>query len=199
MKKFMIAAAAASAIATPAFAQESGNFSGPNIGVVAGFDSYKIKLDGDSGSKSGFQYGLTAGYDLNVGGGVVGVEAEIGDSTAKISETNEDYFSKLSADRELYLGLRAGVAVNPTVLVYAKAGYVNSKVKLVAEYDDTRINVSDTLDGYRVGAGVEYAPAAYFGRIEYRYSDFGKYKIDGYDTGLSSSRHQVVATLGTRF
>ena len=199
MKKFLIAAVAASAIATPAFAQDASNFGGPNVGLIAGYDSYKVKFDGESGSKSGFQYGLTAGYDLNLGGGLVGLEAEVGDSTAKVSEEYDGDEFKLAADRELYLGVRAGVIVNPAVLVYAKAGYVNSKLKLVADLDGDRFVVSDTLDGYRIGAGVEYAPSKFFGRVEYRYSDFGKYKVADIDTGLSTSRHQIVATLGTRF
>lgn len=199
MKKYLIAAVALSAIASPAAAQEENNFAGVKVGVIAGYDSYKISYEGESGSQDGFQYGLTAGYDHSIGGGIIGVEAELGDSTVKETERDGDDFISLSADRELYVGVRAGFVASPSMLVYAKAGYVNSKLKLTEQFDGDRVSLSDELDGYRLGAGVEYAPSTFFGRLEYRFSDFGDYEIAGFDTGLSSSRHQVVATLGTRF
>jgi len=52
------------------------------------------------------------------------------------------------------------------------------------------------LDGFRVGAGLEYniSPTTYV-KGEYRYSHYGD--VDGYDIDLD--RHQLVGGVGIRF
>lgn len=205
MKKIIVAAAAAAAFATPAFAQEESNFGGFKAGVVLGYDSTKLEIEDEGGSKGGFLYGVTAGYDLQLGRAVLGVEAEVTDSTTRKRAADllkAGDRAKLSAGRDLYIGARAGVAFNPTLLGYVKAGYTNARVKL--NYDGvpatTSFTASDNLDGYRLGAGLEYSPKGnFFGRLEYRYSDYGKFKYQGVNTGVETSRHQVAVTAGYRF
>lgn len=43
---------------------------------------------------------------------------------------------------------------------------------------------SDTLDGFRIGAGVEYSFGRFSLRGEYRYSGYGEYAYDGVATGI---------------
>ena len=62
-------------------------------------------------------------------------------------------------------------------------------------------------DGYRVGAGVEYALTGQsFVKLEYRYSNYSDAEIDfGGDApntdnfDIDTDRHQVVAGVGFRF
>ena len=63
----------------------------------------------------------------------------------------------------------------------------------------TSFKASDNLDGYRIGAGAEYGFGRYGARLEYRYSDYGNYKYNGVDTGISAKRHQVVVSLLAHF
>ena len=202
MKKVILMALSACAVSVPAYAQDDASLGGAKVGVVAGYDSVKLSLDGDSASKGGFAYGLTAGYDFDLGTAVVGVETEWADSTAKekvtdILEAGDE--ASIAASRDLYVGARVGVAVSSNVLLYAKGGYTNVRVK--ARYADSTgsFKDSDTLDGYRLGTGVELVGQTNFARLEYRYSDYGKYSYDGVNTGISASRHQIVATGGFRF
>lgn len=202
MKKAILTALAACVISSPAYAQDDTALGGAKIGVIAGYDSVKLSVDGDSASKGGFVYGLTAGYDFDLGKAVVGIEAELADSTAKekatdILEAGDE--ASIAASRDLYVGARVGFGVGSNVLLYAKGGYTNVRVK--ARYADSSgsFGDSDTLDGYRLGAGVELVGQMNFARLEYRYSDYGKYSYDGFNTGISASRHQIVATGGFRF
>lgn len=204
MKKILATAAVAALFATPAFAQEKSNFGGIKVGALVGYDSVSVEIDDEDGSKDGVLYGITAGYDADLGSAIVGVEAEVSDSSTKQRAFDLLVLgdsAKLSAGRDLYIGARAGFVVNPTLMVYAKAGYTNARAKL--SYDDGDgfgFSGSDELDGYRLGAGLEYAhQSGYFARLEYRYSDYGNYKYDGFDTGISASRHQVAVTGGFRF
>lgn len=202
MKKFLAAAAFAALSIAPAFAQDDKPFDGPWIGVTLGYDSVSLDYAGISGSEGGFLYGVSAGYDANLGAAVIGVEAEITDSTTSDSAT--DIFVpgdslKLSAGRDLYAGARIGFLVSPEILIFAKGGYTNASAKLT--YDDGvgPFSESDELDGYRVGGGVEWQQERTFARIEYRYSDYGEYEYQGVATGIDASRHQVAVTGGWRF
>jgi len=202
MKKAVILALSACVISVPAHAQESASKGGAKIGILAGYDSVRLSLDGESGSKGGFVYGGTVGYDFEIGTAIVGVEAELADASTKESVTDlleADDEASVSASRDLYVGARFGYSAASNVLLYAKAGYTNVRVK--ARYAGTAgsFSESDTLDGYRLGAGVELVGQMNFARIEYRYSDYGKYSYQGFNTGISAARHQIVATGGFRF
>lgn len=202
MKKAVILALSACVISVPAHAQESASKGGAKIGILAGYDSVRLSLDGESGSKGGVVYGGTVGYDFEIGTAIVGVEAELADASTKESVTDlleADDEASVSASRDLYVGARFGYSAASNVLLYAKAGYTNVRVK--ARYAGTAgsFSESDTLDGYRLGAGVELVGQMNFARIEYRYSDYGKYSYQGFNTGISAARHQIVATGGFRF
>lgn len=189
MKNILIASAmlAGVSIAAPASAEEASSFSGPTIAVLAGYDHVALKAGGVSEGKSGFAYGAAIGYDFDLGSIVVGGEAEAMGSTTDYSAGG----ASLSADRDLYAGVRAGYKVASNVLLYAKGGYTNARAK--ASFGG--LSGSDELDGYRLGAGAEVAYGKWFGRVEYRYSDYGQYQ----NTGVSVDRNQVVAGFGYRF
>lgn len=191
------------AIATPAAAQESSNFGGVKLGVIAGYDNVRLEYEGLGVDDDGVLYGVTAGYDMDLGSAVIGLELEASDSTTRQRYTDLIDLgdsAKLAAGRDLYIGARFGVPVAHNVLIYAKGGYTNARAKL--SYNDgagLTLSDSDTLEGWRLGGGVELTNVSHFARIEYRYSDYGDYKVDGVNTGLSASRQQVAVTGGVRF
>ncbi|TDW59257.1 outer membrane immunogenic protein [Novosphingobium sp. PhB55] len=202
MKKH-IAAATLALIASPAFAQDVTTASGVKAGVVVGYDSTNLSYDDLDESKGGFLYGATLGYDYDTGPVVVGVEGEITGATTNQSYDNllfADDRWKLSAGRDLYVGARIGFHVFPSVLLYAKGGYTNSRANLSIRYEGEKYKDHDNLDGFRLGAGAEVAVTqSTFARIEYRYSDYGNYGHDDVDSGIGVSRHQVALISGLRF
>ena len=171
-------ALALTAVATPALAQDAAApFTGPRAEVIGGWDHVSV----GSESEYGFAYGGDIGYDLQRGNAVFGVEAAITGAT-----TDRDIAGvTVEAGRDLFAGVRAGVIAAPDTLVYLKGGYTNARVTLEDDGDD----FSRDLDGVRIGAGVERDFGRFYGKAEYRYSNYSQ----------DFSRHQVLAGLGVRF
>lgn len=214
--KFIFAVAAIAA-ATPAFAQDAINFAtGPRIEVQVGWDRPTASLsvsDGvstysESAGKSGVTFGGEIGYDVplspisfaGVYGGVSGATTkECGEYLVAGDE------ACISAGRNFTAGLRAGFLVSNSTAIYAKGGYSNGRINLsYADPSDPTDNfkVGGNLDGYHVGAGVEFGmQSRLYGKVEYVYSNYGEYSyVDGTDSlTLGLDRHQVVAGLGYRF
>lgn len=105
MKKIILASVAALALATPAFAAETADFSGPRVSIAAGL------ADDDVVGDDAFAYGAEVGYDWNMNGVVLGLSAEIGDT----DETG----------RELGATARIGGVVGKNLLLYGLGGYSN--------------------------------------------------------------------------
>ncbi len=196
-------AMAAASLSMPAHAQ-SNPFTGPWVMGIVGLDSVEAELGGQSGSTEDFLFGAAVGYDLDLGGVILGGEAELSDSS--VSESASDIVAfgdtlTVAADRDIYVGARLGVPVAPEALLYAKGGYTNAKIKGI--YDDgagTRTRDSETIDGFRLGAGAEFiASGNFLLRVEYRYSDYGDLSAGGFNTGIGVSRHQGVVGFGLRF
>ena len=191
MYKFAAIALVAVAGATPALAQEDSSYTGPRVEVIGGFD--RVKVGG--GSDGGIAFGVGVGYDFQVGGAVLGIEAEAAESTVKDCETDAIVLGDelcVRAKRDFYAGARIG-AVTGSTLIYAKAGYTNAR--LVVDYDDGaggagNFTLGDNLDGVRAGVGVEHSFSGHaYIKAEYRYSN--------YEAGFQ--RHQLVGGLGFRF
>ncbi|MGI9363165.1 MAG: outer membrane protein [Parasphingorhabdus sp.] len=204
MKKcVLVLAATAACVSAPALAQDASPFTGPYVGGVLGYDSVEIEIDDLKGDDNGTLYGGVIGYDMNLGGFVVGVEGEYTESAVKQTEQSvliAGDEASLSAGRDLYAGVRLGYEFVPNAMIYAKGGYTNAKAKL--RYDDNAGSVtsfSDELDGYRIGGGLEATSNNMFVRLEYRYSDYGSYSSDGLLPGIDTSRHQGVVMAGLRF
>lgn len=196
MKKiFVLGAAIAATSVTPAMAE--GRYS---FGAVAGLDSVQLENDDYDveGSESGIMYGLTAGYDfIDDAGFVFGIEAEVTDSSVDdqvggIYEVEDEF--ELSAGRDLYIGGRLGYMITPQLLAYGKAGYSNGQIK--GSYSDSTgtYSAKDELDGFRVGAGLEYDLTVFRVRGEYRYTDYGNYLGELVEGGVSVSRDQYVVS-----
>ena len=224
MRKILLAALLAGAGATPAFAQDTGNFNGFHVEAIGGYDMIRSgeRDDGtdtstNEGDESleGVNFGVGAGYDFNIGGLVVGVEGEYLESTAE-QEGDEtldgiNFRRGVELGRDIYVGGRVGFQAGESTLLYAKAGYTNTSVETAFESDDETFELDRNMDGWRLGAGVEQRFGEnMFGRLEYRYSnynnldfsddfDFEDLESEDVGTTIDLDRHQVVAAIGFRF
>lgn len=216
MRSLIIATLLAGVSATPALAQDASapieaNFTGPRIEAVAGYD----KL-GSNGGIQGLAYGGGIGFDFDLGGFVAGVEGEYIDSNSSRNNVfageDTDVGASFDVSRDLYVGGRAGFRATPTTLVYAKAGYTNTRLEFgIDDGSSDRIDVDGTVDGYRLGAGVEQILGTnpignVYVKLEYRYSNYGDFSFDDdlfddddLDTDIDIDRHQVLAGFGLRF
>lgn len=199
MRYVALAAIAAASIATPALAQDQAPFTGPRVEGVLGWDRVSDGSGQDAGSSDGLLYGGAVGYDIQAGPAVIGAEAELTGST---TDTRADSLLaagdrlKLDAGRDIYVGGRVGYVISPAAMIYAKGGYTNARLN--AEYTNGTTTVTDhtNLDGFRVGAGLEYKLTGNtYVKGEYRYSHYGK--VDGYD--IDVDRHQLLGGIGVRF
>lgn len=140
MKSFALVALAATAfVATPAMASD---FAGPRLEVTAGADDVTAGVD-----PTDVTYGVGAGYDVQFGKVVIGVEAAL-----------DNVFDR----RDVAVGGRLGYVVNDNVLAYGKVGYANWRQVAGAD-----------IEGLRLGGGLEVNLAGpVYGKVEYRYTDF---------------------------
>ena len=215
----LLAAGTVLGMASPALAQDRTPFTGLKVEGIAGYDisqagsSTDNEVDEDNDqSIDGFLYGVGVGYDFNAGGVVLGVEAELTDSTAKTEFTDGDFegfgLGNVETGRDLYVGARAGVLAQPDLLLYAKAGYTNARYNINASFDGENYNSRIDTDGFRLGAGLEYALSGNsYAKVEYRYSNYSDAEVDFENDALSdvdvgsidTDRHQVAVGFGFRF
>lgn len=217
MRTHLLAAsalAAATLFSAPAMAQDVP--SGFRVGVIGGLDIVRpgstedSDVEGDDQSIEGFQYGVEAGYDLPLGGAVLGVEAELSDSTGKTrtntSDPNFFGYGEVGTGRDIYVGARLGVPVGTGTLAYVKGGYTNARLNVVADNGTTTLDENFELDGWRLGAGVEKSIGRNtYAKLEYRYSNYTDADFqfaNGATTDtfeVDTDRHQIVAGVGFRF
>lgn len=161
MKMFAFAAVGLLAAASaPAVAAD---FTGPRVGATIGL------ADDDFGGSDAFTYGVNAGYDFDLGRGL------IAGATAEWQDSGED-----GLGRDLSIVGRLGGKVSDNVMLYGLAGYSNLGIE----------NTDIELDGFRVGAGVEVAVTDHvYGQVEYRYTNYE----------LDAEAHQMLLGIGYRF
>ncbi|MCJ2188133.1 outer membrane protein [Novosphingobium beihaiensis] len=185
MKKFAIAGVAAALLAVPAVANAQAF-----VQAETGLDS--VSVDGES--DEGVNYGISAGYDLPLSGGMfVGIQGTVADSTVK--ECANDVLAAgdrlcVKTGRDLAAVVRFGTSVGDKSKLYVLGGYTNARIR--ATYDDGVSTSSDGAngDGFRLGAGYQYDLSdRLFLKAEYRYSN--------YESDVS--RHNAIVALGAKF
>lgn len=220
MKKaltLVLAAGSVAAVAAPALAQDNSAFTGPRVEALLGYDITRpgstVDIDNADDIDQSIEditYGVGIGYDFAVGGVVLGVEGEWmnSDANSKYNTSGfENYgIAAIDSGRDLYAGVRAGVLVTPSTLLYAKGGYTNARYNVTASDGVVNLSTNANLDGWRAGAGVEHAfnDNVYL-KGEYRYSNYGKGQFrspegaatDRFDVDVD--RHQFVVGVGYRF
>lgn len=168
------------------------SWSGPYIGVHGGYgwgnaDGGAGDLDFDGGRFGGF-----VGYNWQFSNGfVAGIEGDVNydwneDSTALAGVDFETGFSGSVRGR-------VGYAMDRT-LIYAAGGWTATN----AELNGGGLDDSDTLHGWTLGAGVDHAfTDNVFGRLEYRYNDYGSGTLAG--TDFDFDQHVVQVGIGVKF
>lgn len=211
MLKYVAAAllAGTTLASAPAFAQDREAFTGFRVEAIAGYDSVQAGDDASNQSLDGLAYGAGVGFDFNLGGAVVGIEAEYSDSGGEeeFDDTidNIAYLGTLTLGRDVYIGGRVGFTVTPRTLVYAKAGYTNARLEASYAGGGNAIDFDSSVDGYRLGAGVEQQFGRnVFAKLEYRYSNYSSLNFDDTlfgndDVSIDLDRHQAVVGVGLRF
>jgi outer membrane immunogenic protein len=174
-------------------------WSGPYAGVTLGYGFAGQTDVGDPALEietDGFLAHGFVGYQLENGGFVYGIEGDLG--YAGYEGDNLGIESKSDLDGSLRA--RLGVAVTPQILIYSTAGGALRNMELT----DTVTGSSDsnTHLGWTAGVGTDVKiTQQVFGRVEYRYTDFGNedYSINGGTVGADSHDHRVVFGVGMKF
>lgn len=168
------------------------NWSGIYTGVFGGYDWANADATGGA-DIDGWNGGVFAGVNRQNGVLVYGVEGDIGlsgaDATVAGTTVDKGVFGSVRA--------RAGYDANP-FLIYGTAGVAAAKGKIsAAAGSDSNIHY-----GWTAGAGVDTKLTDnVFGRVEYRYSDYGSknYTIGGGTVSSGFTEHSVRAGIGMKF
>jgi len=201
-KLFLVTTAILAAV--PAYAE---SFQGFHADATAGYDRVSARLsdgvDSIKAHKGGLVYGVSAGWDFRSHGVVFGPYAGVDLSTVKeCTEVLGNDRVCAKAKRNFEVGGRFGGVVGKQALIYGKVAYVNGRATI--RYSDfitpaNNFSLSANRDGFRLGAGVEYAlsPTIYL-LSEYRYTRY-KTSHDGSGVSLRVTRNQLVGGAGFRF
>jgi len=178
-------------VAAPVNIVPADTWSGVYVGAFGGYDW--ANFDAGNTDVNDWNAGAFAGYNWQSGNIVYGAEADLGYSFGSETDGTD------SIDRGLYGSLRGrlGYAFDP-FMVYGTGGVAlaNAEISGAAGSD------SNTHVGWTVGAGAEALMTEnVFGRLEYRYSDFGSkdYTIGASTVSSGFSEHSVTAGVGVKF
>jgi outer membrane immunogenic protein len=189
----MLAATAVSLISGVASAQET-SFRGFRVEGNVGGDRFQSQ--GTHNDRLG--YGATIGFDGQIGDKiVVGPEASYwrANKWTENSTVVGGGFLDHKSFEEYGVAVRAGYLIQPRLLVFGKAGYVNNEqrkrystpVAATSYYDHFR------SDGYQVGGGVEYtvteSTLPVYVNAQYVYSQYSD----------NTSRQRMMLGVGVRF
>lgn len=165
---------------------------GAYIGAHTGYGWGNGDLEGFSDDNfDGWRLGAFVGYNWQFSSGfVAGIE---GDANYDWGDAN--YGGGVSVDNGFSGSVRGrvGYAFDRT-LIFAAGGYTATNVDLNAPGADD----DDTLHGWTIGAGVDHAfTDNVFGRLEYRYNDYGDGNLSGADFDLD--QHVIQVGVGVKF
>ena len=186
-------------MASPAMAQSTTAPGGLHVSVIAGYEG--LGVESDSGTVTADAdsavYGVTAGYDLSLGGVLVGVEGEYSASTGSTEFPSNFAGARdgLDADGQYYLGARGGLALTPGIAAFGKVGYTALDTRSFTSAGNFS-DIEENATGLRFGGGVQVQlPGPLEARVEYRRS---RYEDIGGDVGEATT-DQLVAGVGIRF
>jgi len=145
---------------------------------------------GNTINTDGFLLGGFVGYNYQVGNIVAGAEADLGYSWEDGSNVGQTSDSGVEGS----LRARLGYVVSPAVLLYATAGGAAKDL----EVSNGSASENNTMVGWTAGAGADVMVTDnVFGRIEYRYTDFGSDTFNGQE--VSDKDNRVLLGLGMKF
>ncbi|MER9332479.1 porin family protein [Mesorhizobium sp. M0293] len=170
----------------------AGPYAGLNVGY--GFSGRTKEKDfGVETDTKGFVGSVFGGYQWQQENFVYGAEAELGYNGVKGDDNGID--SK--AGFEGSLRARLGYAVTPEILLYGTGGLAGRSLKV----EDSVLGASDTatMIGWTAGLGTDIKLTDnVFGRVEYRYTDFGSKSFDGIGK-VKATDNRVTFGVGMKF
>jgi outer membrane immunogenic protein len=172
-------------------------WSGPYAGVALGYGfsgRVQDKNFDNTINTDGFVGGGFAGYNFQMDNFVAGVEGDIGYGGLKGDNANTEVKGGLNGS----LRGRLGYAVSPDIMPYITAGGAAQSVKLTDNVGTDK----KTMLGWTAGVGTEVKLTdQVFGRVEYRYSDYGNKSFDtgAGDRDVSARDHRIQFGLGMKF
>ncbi|RWC88475.1 MAG: porin family protein [Mesorhizobium sp.] len=169
-----------------------GPYAGINLGY--GFSGKTKEKDlGFSTDTKGFDGSVFGGYQWQQENFVYGGEAELGYNGVK----GDDNGIHSKGGFEGSLRARLGYAVTPEILLYGTGGLAGRSLKV----EDSDLLASDTatMIGWTAGVGTDIKLTDnVFGRVEYRYTDFGSKSFDGIGK-VKATDNRVTFGLGMKF
>jgi outer membrane immunogenic protein len=143
---------------------------------------------------SGVTGGGLVGYNYQINQFVLGAEGDLTGSSNQGRFTGPIGLGSVNTQYGFGAGIRGrlGFALDRTLL-YVTGGWAFENISHTYNYWAGGVlhnpNTSTGRSGYTLGGGVEYAFAPnWSGRLEYRYSDYGKY-VQTYDNLVSLQYH----------
>lgn len=171
----------------------SGAYAGVSLGYGFAGDTdvgspYNNSIDTD-----GFLIGGFAGYNWQAGNMVAGVEGDVGYSW----EDGSNAGLKSESGVEGSLRARLGYVISPDLLVYATAGGAAKSL----EVSGGGVKDDSTMIGWTAGAGADMMMTeSVFGRVEYRYTDFGNESFDlAPSADVDDKSHRITFGVGMKF
>jgi outer membrane immunogenic protein len=180
--------------AAPIVVAPATSWSGVYVGAFGGYNWGRFDSSAGNVEANGWSGGVFAGYNLQNGPVVYGVEGDVGYSGV------EGSLGGVTARQNAFGSVRGriGYAFDP-VLVYGTAGLAATR----AEVTDGIVTDANTHLGWTVGAGADaLLTDNIFGRVEYRYTDYQSknFTISGPATISSGfDAHSVNAGVGLKF
>ena len=171
------------------------SWAGPYAGISAGygFSGHAKVHDGGPDIKTkGFVGGVFGGYQWQQENFVYGAEADLGYNGVK----GDSGGVNSKGGFEGSLRARLGYAVTPEILLYGTGGGAlkNQKISVPGDSD------SNTMLGWTAGVGTDIKITDnVFGRVEYRYTDFGSKSFDSVGTKVKESDNRVTFGVGMKF
>ncbi|UVK37966.1 porin family protein [Mesorhizobium sp. AR10] len=171
----------------------AGPYAGLNVGYGFSGHTKERDFDVDVGTK-GFVGSVFGGYQWQQENFVYGAEAELGYNGVKGDEAGVN--SKAGFDGSLRA--RLGYAVTPEILLYGTGGLAGRSLKV----EDTVLGTSDsaTMLGWTAGVGTDIKITDnVFGRVEYRYTDYGDKDFGGGIGNVKATDNRVTFGVGMKF
>lgn len=181
-------------------------WTGLYVGAQAGYSWNKDDWGGPQNAPAfggpnskGFVYGGQIGYNYQINMLVLGLEGSFVFSDASGSDNCVPGLARCRTEHNWGgdLRARAGLAFD-RALVYGAAGVAVEDVTLSIRSVFGNASRSETLWGYTLGGGVEYAVTNnWILGVEYKFSDFAKEKIGG--VRFDSESHKAVFRASYKF
>lgn len=169
----------------------AGPYAGLSIGYGFGGHANLQDYNNNIGTK-GFVGGVFGGYNWQQENFVYGAEADIGYNGVKGDNAGQSGKTGIEGS----LRARLGYSVSPDILVYGTGGLAAKDQKV----DDGTNSENKGMLGWTAGVGTDIKLTDnVFGRVEYRYTDFGSKDFGSTIGKVKSSDNRVTFGVGMKF